>query len=254
MFRGVISLVFCVYYLRKHGRDLFGKNKKVLIMRGFFGTLALLSLFICIQKIPLAVAVTLANLAPIFTVLIAHLFIGEKGSFAQWIFLLLAFAGVYMVRGHTAPVPWEWMLLGIASALFSAIAYTCVRHLRLSEDPLVVVLYFPLITIPMMGPIMVYEWQTPQGIDWLVLIAIGVLTQIAQYYMTLAYQMETAAKVMIFNYIGLVWGVIFGWILFGEKLSKEQLLGVFVVFLCLSGNWYFSNVKKPRAPAQRSVP
>ena len=89
----------------------------------------------------------------------------------------------------------------------------------------------------MISPVMIYQWVTPIGHEWLVLLTIGVLTQAAQYFMTLAYQMETAAKVMIFNYAGLFWGVLFGWTLFEEKLTATQLLGVLIVFLCLCGNF-----------------
>lgn len=241
VFRAFTSLVICAFFIwRKQGAFL-GKNKKILFLRGFFGTVALLSFFICLQKIPLAVAMTMINLAPIFTVIISHFYLKEKASFSQWLFLILSFVGVFLVRGEVTPVPLHWMALGLVAGLFAALAYTCVRQLRLTEDPLVVILYFPLVTLPLIGPLLAYEWQTPQGVEWLILLAIGVLTQGAQYFMTLAYQMETAAKVMIFNYAGLFWGVILGWTLFDEELSYLQMLGVVLVFACLCANYFISN-------------
>ena len=240
VFRAVISAIICSVFIWKKRGSFLGKNKKILFFRGFFGTIALISLFICIQNIPLAVAMTLINLSPILTVIISHFYLKEKANKWQWVLLLTSFAGVVLVRGVAEPVPWPWMLLGLLAAFFAAMAYTCVRQLRLTEDPLVVILYFPLITIPMISPVMIYQWVTPIGHEWLVLLTIGVLTQAAQYFMTLAYQMETAAKVMIFNYAGLFWGVLFGWTLFEEKLTATQLLGVLIVFLCLCGNFFVS--------------
>lgn len=240
VFRGVVSLLVCFYFIQRKGASFLGNNKKILFLRGLFGSIALLSLFRCLQEIPLAVAMTLINLTPILTVVIAHIFLKERANLSQWFFLVLSFVGVVLVRGHYQPVPLVWMVLGLVAAFFASLAYTCVRHLRLSEDPLVVILYFPLITIPCVSPIMVYEWVTPLGYEWLILLGIGILTQVAQYFMTLAYQMETAAKVMIFNYFGLFWGVLLGWLLFDEKLENIQILGVVLVFFCLCGNYYAS--------------
>lgn len=243
VFRAFISFLICSFFIWKKGGSFGGTNKKVLWLRGIFGTVALFSMFACLQKIPLAVSMTLINLSPIITVVIAHVVLKEKANLSQWIFLLLSFVGVFLVRGSVEPVPWVWMLLGLNAALFAAMAYTCVRHLRTTEDPLVVILYFTLVTVPFVGPVMAYQWVTPQGWEWLILIGIGVLTQGAQYFMTLAYQMETAAKVMIFNYAGLFWGVLLGWLIFNESLSLMQILGVLLVFGCLCGNYYFS--KRP---------
>ena len=145
------------------------------------------------------------------------------------------------MRGGVEPVPVQWILLGLFAAFMASCAYTCVRHLRLSEDPLVVILYFPLVTVPLIGPVATYEWMPPNGWhDWLWIAAIGVLTQMAQYFMTLAYQMEKAAKIMIFNYTGLFWGVFFGYVFFQETLTLQQVLGILIVFSCLCGNYIVS--------------
>ena len=240
VFRAATSLLLCLFFIWRKKTSFLGYNKPVLIGRGVFGTLGLLSLFTCLQNIPLAVAMTLINLSPILTVVIAHFYLKEKASVQQWLFLVFSFVGVFLVRGSIEPVPWPWMVLGFLSGFFAAIAYTCVRKLRTTEDPLVVILYFPLVTIPLMGPVVVYQWKSPVGYEWLLLLIIGVLAQGAQYFMTLAYQMETAAKVMIFNYAGLFWAVILGWSLFDESLSLSQIAGVFIVFFCLCGNYLVS--------------
>ncbi len=242
--RQMITLAITAFFIWRKKGTFIGQNKKLLIARGVFGTVALISLFVCLQKIPFAVAMTLINLTPILTVIIAHFYLREKASATQWVFLLIAFVGVVLIRGGVEPVPWIWMGLGLVAAFFAAITYTCVRELRLTEDPLLVIFYFPLVTIPLVGPVAAYEFVLPQGFDWWVLLGIGGLTQVAQYLMTVAYQMEKAAKIMVFNYISLLWGVLFGWTLFNEVLSVRQILGVVVVFACLCGNFLVTNRKK----------
>jgi drug/metabolite transporter (DMT)-like permease len=235
--RQILTLLISAYFLWRKGGRFVGTNRKLLFARGLFGSIALLAFFTCLQKVPFAVAMTLINLTPIFTVIIAHFYLKERASPTQWALLLLAFLGVVMVRGGVEPVPWVWMGLGLLAALFASVTYTVIRELRTTEDPLVVILYFPLVTLPLVTPLAAYEFVTPQGLDWLILLAIGGLTQAAQYFMTVAYQLEKAAKIMVFNYISLLWGVLFGWTLFQEALSTRQLLGVLLVFLCLCLNF-----------------
>lgn len=253
VFRAGISFLLCLWFLKRKKVPLAGKNKGVLFLRGLFGTLALFGIFLILQKIPLAIAMTLINLTPILTVVIAHFVLKEKASPIQWALLLLAFAAVPLIRGGLEPVPFIWILVGLLSALGASIAYTCVRVLRVSEDPLVVILYFPLVTLPLIGPVAASQWQTPVGHQWWLLLGIGLLTQMAQYFMTLAYQLEKASKIMIFNYTGLLWGIVFGELFFEEHLTRQQYLGIGIVFACLCINYYVS-LKKPLNPLENKDP
>ena len=86
LFRSIISIVLSVAILQKLGIPLLGNNKKVLMMRGIFGTTALLLFFYTLQNIPLASAVTLQYLSPIFTALFAAIFLKEKMQIKQWLY------------------------------------------------------------------------------------------------------------------------------------------------------------------------
>lgn len=254
VFRAVANLALSLFFIWRKGLSFRGNNRRGLFLRGLMGTVSLMSFFYCIQNVPLAVATTLFSLVPIITVIIGHFYLKEKATFPQWCFFFLAFLGVILVRGgldtiftdsaELQPVSWFWIGLGLLAACFAAITYTVVRELRLTDDPLLVMMYFPLVTIPLVSPVMIYQWQTPRGVEWLILLGIGTLTQAAQWFMTMAYQMEKASNVMIFNYTGLFWGALFGWTLFNEKLSSVQLLGILLVFICLCGNYYVSMRRK----------
>lgn len=232
-FRGVISLVLCWYYARKNHLSIWGNNKKVLILRGIFGTTSLFALFYCLQRMPLAMAMVISNLAPLFTVLIAHYLLRERAFWVNWFLLMGAFVGVVLVKGLDPNVPWELAIIGIGGAFAAACAYTCVRILRNTDHPLIVIFYFPLISLPMMAGPMIYHWVTPNLSDIGIMILIGVLTQVAQYFMTVAYQLEKASKIMVFNYAGVLWAILFGGLLFGEMLSTVQFAGVILIFISI---------------------
>src|SRR6185295_2386750 len=63
-FRCLLGSIFCVYGLRKANASLKGSNRKLLLLRGLFGTTALYFFFVTVQNIPLATAMTFQYLSP----------------------------------------------------------------------------------------------------------------------------------------------------------------------------------------------
>tara|TARA_B100001939_G_scaffold58340_1_gene47473 strand:- start:255 stop:1091 length:837 start_codon:yes stop_codon:yes gene_type:complete len=244
LFRSIVSIVLSVAMLQKLGIPLLGNNKKVLLMRGIFGTTALLLFFYTLQNIPLASAVTLQYLSPIFTALFAAIFLKEKMQIKQWLYFGISFAGVALIKGFDERISVTFMLIGICSAMFSGMAYTCIRQLKDTEHPVVVVLYFPLVAIPIMSVLSYLNWVTPQGIDWLYLLLMGLFTQIAQILMTKGIQSGLANKMISLKYVGTIYALAIGYLLFGESYGIMSLLGIAMVTTGVVLN--FSSSKKDK--------
>ncbi len=245
LFRSAISFVICVVGLKMQKVKGLGTNKKVLFLRGLFGGTALFLFFTTIQNIPLASAITLHYLAPICTAIVAWLVLGERLVPLQWLFFLISFIGVTMVKGFDERVDTIYFVMGIASAILSGFAYNCIRKLKTSEHPLMVILYFPLVTLPISALYCIfYEWKMPVGLDWLYLLLIGILTQIAQLYMTKAYQIEEAAKVASVSYTGIVYALGFGFIFFQEVFNIYVFMGIALMLLGVILNVTFKSAKK----------
>jgi drug/metabolite transporter (DMT)-like permease len=229
LFRSIVSIVLSVAMLQKLGIPLLGNNKKVLLMRGIFGTTALLMFFYTLHNIPLASAVTLQYLSPIFTALFAAIFLKEKMQIKQWLYFGISFVGVALIKGFDERISLTFMLIGICSAMFSGMAYTCIRQLKDTEHPVVVVLYFPLVAIPIMSVMSYLNWVTPQGTDWLYLLMMGLFTQIAQILMTKGIQSGLANKMISLKYVGTIYALAIGYLLFGESYGIMSLLGIAMV-------------------------
>lgn len=235
-FRCLVSLAACWLGLRGKNADWLGNNRLLLTLRGSFGTAALFMFFLTIQNVPLASAVTLQYLSPIFTTVIAIFLLGEKIRALHWLFYAVSFAGVFVIRGFDADFPAIYLATGIASAFCSGVAYNLVRRLKEKEHPLVIVLHFQIVGIIVGFFFTIFQWQTPQGVDWLFLLATGILTQLGQVHLTRALQAEEVAKVSILNYAGIVYALAFGWLLFGEIYTWRTLIGILMVVIgvCLS--------------------
>uniref|UniRef100_UPI00188FB30D DMT family transporter n=1 Tax=Pararhodonellum marinum TaxID=2755358 RepID=UPI00188FB30D len=103
------------------------------------------------------------------------------------------------------------------------------RKLKNTEHPLVIVFYFPVVTIPIVGIITWFNWVKPEGLDWAILFAIGIFTQFAQYYMTKAYQNANLSKIASLTYIGIIYALGFGFLLFDETYNLITYLGMTLV-------------------------
>lgn len=228
-FRAFISIFLCLYTLKRDNIPILGNNRKLLLLRGLFGTFALCLYFYLLQVIPLATSVSLQYLSPVFTVIIASILLKEKLKLNQWFYFFLAFIGVLLIRGFDLNVTYAHILIGCLSAIGSGFAYNFVRMLRVSEHPMVVVFYFPLVTIPIVLPFTITQWITPIGWDWLWVACIGIFTQLAQINMTYAYQNEKTYKVSIINYIGLLIAIGVGYFFFNEKLNLLSMVGMLFI-------------------------
>ncbi|MCB0429958.1 MAG: DMT family transporter [Flavobacteriales bacterium] len=230
LFRSAVTLIISFAFLRYHRLPVFGTNRKILVLRGTVGVIALTLFFITLQRIPLAAAVTLQHLSPIFTVLFSMLFLSEKVKPSQWLFFLVAFSGVLLIKGFDERIEPIFMLLGILSAVFSGLAYVCIRILRHTDHAYNVVFYFPLVATPVMGIWCMINWVQPMGYEWGLLILAGVFTQVGQIFMTRSLQAEEASSVAILKYLSLVYALGFGYFLFDETYPWMSLAGIGLIF------------------------
>lgn len=231
LFRSLITLFISYVVLKRKKISPWGNNRRFLIARGFFGALGLICYFYTLQKMQLANAIVIHYLSPVFTTLIALLFLNERVRGIQWIAFTVSFAGVIMVKGF-ARVETMDFLIGVAGAFFSGLAYNAIRNMKGKEEADVIVFYHPLVSLPV---VLIYfvlfpgQLVMPRGSDWLFLISTGIFTQIGQYYITRAYQADTAARISSVSYIGIIWGVLLGKFLFDDRYPLSVLTGMMVV-------------------------
>lgn len=228
-FRCFLASTFCLWGLKKAGVDWRGSNRKLLLLRGIFGTTALYLFFVTVQNIPLASAMTIQYLSPIFTTIIAIFVLSEPVRALQWVFYAAAFSGVILIERIDTRISSGFLVIGIISAFCSGVAYNLVRSLKGKEHPLTIVLHFQLIGVIAGVVSLFFDWQTPVGWDWLFLFLIGVFSQAGQVFLTHALQKEAVAGVAIVNYSGLIYGVSIGWVFFGEAQNFQSILGMLMV-------------------------
>lgn len=241
--RSSISLVLCASFVVYKGFPFFGKNKKWLIIRGTFGMVALTLFFYTIQHIPLASATVIQYLSPVFTVILAMIWLKQKVRPIQWLFLAVAFTGVLFVKGiDNTEVPLKFLFIGGLSAFFAAVAYFATMKCKHTDHPVLIVMYFHLIATPVMGTISLTNWVPISMNTTLIGLAIGVLSVVAQVSMSAAILKEDASAVIPIKYVGAILALGVGYFFFGEQLSLTAIFGIFLVIAGVTLNTF---VRRP---------
>lgn len=216
--RASVSLTLAATLLWRAGQRPIGTNHRLLLLRGAVGSLAMICFYAAIVHLPLAEATVIQQTSPLFTALFAAPMLRERldgrvllGITVALVGVLLiarpdwAFAGDATANGHA----WHYAFVALVSAVLSALAYISVRLLGRSENPLVVVFYFPLVTVPLTAPFAAAVWVWPDPTQWATLVTIGVVTQIAQVNMTKGLAREPAARATAVGYLQVAFATLF---------------------------------------------
>lgn len=247
LFRCIVSLSICVAIIKAKKIPFFGNNIPWLITRGFAGSIGLSLFFFTLTNLPMALATIIQYLSPIFTIIFAIYINKQKVNPIQWIFFLIALIGVLIIglnKDDTVVTNPIWVLIGLISAVFSGIAYNAIIKCSKTDEPITVVMYFPLVATPIALVLtLLTQYVIPQGIEWLLLLLIGVLTQIAQVAMTRAFNADVASRVSPVKYVGAIYALTIGYFVFDETLSLYATIGVIFILIGVLLNTFLKDLK-----------
>ncbi|WP_151085849.1 DMT family transporter [Hymenobacter baengnokdamensis] len=238
--RCLISLLLTSWQLHRTGVPVWGppEARPNLLGRGIFGAGSLILGFLALKVLPLGGAITLSYLAPAVTAIAAIWLVNEPLRPWQGVFYAVAIAGVVLAKG-TAGLLSAGVLLGVGSAVSSGLSSAFLRRVGAKVAPLVPVFYFNIVPLAIAFGWMLFGWKWPQGSDWLWLALAGVLTHVALWCTTLAFQEQRAGFLAALDYLGLIYAVALGYFVFGDKIRPSVYPGIALVLLGVGLNaWY----------------
>lgn len=228
--RAVVTLIISYAMLVRADLPPWGTNKTGLVFRGLLGFCGLSFYYLALAHLPLADATTIQNTTPLLTAVLAWWILREAIGWSTAFALACGIGGVLLIVHPSGegldPVG---VGVGLAAATTSAVAYVTVRQLARTEKPLVIVFYFPLIATPLAIPWAIATWQTPAPIDWLLLVAIGMATQVGQVFLTMGLALERAAKATSVGYLQVAFAMLWQWTVFGDAPTTWSLGGAALI-------------------------
>lgn len=251
--RALVSLVISYIDVKRKRISVWGNNKNLLIARGTAGSLALICVYYAVATLPLAEATILQYLHPVFTALLALVFLKERIQISTMICIAFCLLGLGLIvsPAYMAGAASELPLLSVGIALMgafgSAIAYVIVKRLSTTEDSSVIIFYFPLIALPLSIFLLGDDFVMPNMEGIVLLVLIGIFTQIGQVGLTKAMKTEVASKATAYSYVQVVFSIFFGWLFFSELPSAWTWAGGIMIVLGALVNVFGSRKGKPAA-------
>lgn len=240
--RSSVGLAICVYSLRRRGISLWGERRWLLLARGLLGYAGLSCFFYALVHLPLAEATVIQYTNPVFTAVLAAIFLAELIRPRDLLLVLVSLGGVVLMTrpavlfgGLDAGLDPVAVIVALAGAVFSAGAYVTVRRLSRTEDPVVIVFYFALVATAGSIPLTAVNPVLPTGWEWVALAGIGVVTQAAQVFLTKGLREEQAGRAMAVGYMQIVFAAVWGLIFFAEFPDFWGGAGALVIVLATAG-------------------
>lgn len=222
-------IVLLPFVIRDGGRSLFVLERpRLQLARVVTATAELLFFYTAVAYLPLADVMTFYLAGPIYVAAVSPWLLGERVDRRQWLAIAAGFAGVVIVLAPSGGVFGWPSLVSLAGALCYAMMVVQSRQLRGTPDKVLVfwqtigALIGGLVT----GPA---HWLTPTLVDAGLLAMLGVVAMLAHVCIARSLKLAPAAVVAPIQYSLLLWGILFGYLVFGDRPRPTMLIGAAII-------------------------
>lgn len=205
------------------------RNVKLTLVRGVLLLFATMSFFTAIQYIPLADAVAISFVAPLFVVALSIPLLGERVGPRRWAAVLIGLVGVLViVRPGFGDVHWAYGLMLFMALIFAAFVIVT-RMLTRTEETMSILFYAALMGTIGTSALLPFFWQTPTLVQVGWMAAMGAIGGVSQLLMINAYKVATASTLAPFQYIQIIFAAFWGYLIFGDFPDNWVIAGGTIV-------------------------
>lgn len=249
-FRSFFGLVPLLLPILLSGRwnDLRTRRPLAHLARGLVAVIAAGSFFFALGELPLATVYTIGYSAPLFMTALSLPLLGERVGIRRWAAVLVGFAGVLLAMrpgfGDAG-----FLSLGAAAALVGAFGYALalvsVRLLSRTETNAAIAVYGTLVMALASGLTLPGRFVMPAPVNLALLIGLGLLGGTAALAMVEAFRRSPAAVLAPFEYSTILWGVLFGYLIWNEVPDGWVAAGAAIV---IASGLYILQRERARRP------
>ena len=245
-FRSVIGLVVISFFIISTGHLKLFRSSLIGLhgVRNIFHFAGQYGWFVGIGLLPLAEVFALEFTVPLWTALIACIFLNEKITVKKSISILLGVVGVIVIVQPGIEIINYASFIVLGAAICFAIAYVSTKSLSSKESPLTILFIMCLVQLPIGLCFSLLNWQNPEGIQWIWIAVIGITALSAHYCMTKAMQYAEVTTVVTMDFFRLPVIAIVGVALYSESFKITLVVGALLMLL---GNLLNMYVPKNRS-------
>lgn len=246
-FRFVVSIFIILGSVAWKKNIQIFKTKRLTMhfVRSLVGFLGLTFLTLSYMKLPLADASTIQYTSPFFIALVAWPILGERISIKQFIAICIGFLGIFFAFNPDLNDFNIGIVYGFLGVIFTSLAYISLRNMGKTENPITTVFYFCCIGALISGCWLFYNWVTPSFLHLLFFILLGIIAYLAQVFLTYAHKFAPASLLSPFNYVGIIWYTLLGYLVFNTIPTNQLLIGCSLV-ICSGLYMAYLEIQKKR--------
>ena len=233
-FRGLFGMMPIFFLIPKERYfDFYKTNRSILhFKRCFAGLISIVAIFIALRELPLATVVSITFAAPIFTTILSIFFLSEKVGFYRWMAVLVGFIGIIIISEPGYSSLNLYYIYPIIFCLGLSYVAITIRQLSSTEPVWLIGLYFSFsIMIMSFFSLITHEWILPNLKDLFLLSMVGILGGLANLWLTQSYKFSEVSLVTPLKYLALVFGIIFGYLIWDEVPTIKTLIGAGLVII-----------------------
>lgn len=197
-----------------------------------------------VSLLPLAHVTALEFTMPIWTALIAAIFIGERLHSHRVIAVVAGFVGTMVILRPGIEIVDEAALIVLLGAFFYGASNVMVKSLTRSDPAWVIVFWMQVIQLPfaLVPALLIYDWVWPVWAEAPWIVAIGLTGMSAHYCMARAFQLADASVCIPIDFVRLPMAAFAGWLVYSEGVNVFVLIGAALIF----GGNYYSVIRETR--------
>ncbi len=232
-FRGFCGMIPIFFLIPKERYfDFYKTNRPFLhFKRCLAGLIAIVAIFIALRKLPLATVVSISFAAPIFTTIFSIFLLKEKVGFYRWLAVFVGFIGIIVISEPGFSSLNINYLYPIVFCLGLSYVAITIRQLSSTEPVWLIGLFFSFSIMIISFSTILQGWLVPNLKDLFLLSMIGILGGLANLWLTYSYKLSEVTLVTPLKYLALVFGIVFGYLIWDEVPSIKTLAGASLVVI-----------------------
>jgi len=198
-------------------------------IRAVLGTISLITTFTAFSLMPMADTTALLFTSSLFIPVLGVIFLKESVGPYRWAAVAIGFIGVIIISHPSGEVNTLGIIIAISAALMHAVLQILLRYLGRYESPVTISFYFFIIGTFLTALPLPFVAVRPTMAEVPLLLGVGLSGAAAQWLISTAFRNAEAAIVTVFNYSGIVWATLFGWMIWNEWPLPTVIAGATVV-------------------------
>ncbi|HWV00791.1 MAG TPA: DMT family transporter [Devosia sp.] len=204
-------------------------GKRLMLLRAVLTLAAWCMYYSMGRYLQLAEMTTLYYVAPVITIVLAVILLGERLTLARVFAAGLGFVGI-IVACNPAGLSIAWPeALCLGAAFLWAVAMIAMRRIPKTDSALAQILAINVVYVLAMGVASAFVWQQMDPRTIALVVLTGLLGGAAQYILVDAARLVPASVLGTVEYSALAWSFLFGFLGWGETPALYVYVGAALV-------------------------